>query len=78
MGRWSCSQATTDLARDVLAEGVDFVDLGEHRLRDLVRAEHVFQVSAPGLVGEFAPLASLDAFPGNSAVAGEFVHRPGA
>ena len=50
---------------DVLAEGVDFVDLGEHRLRDLSRAERVFQVCAPGLVGAFAPLASLDAFPGN-------------
>ena len=35
-GQVVCSQATTDLARDVLAEGVDFVDLGEHRLRDLV------------------------------------------
>jgi class 3 adenylate cyclase len=64
-GQVVCSQATTDLAREVLAEGVDFVDLGEHRLRDLSRAEHVFQVCAPGLAGEFAPLASLDAFPGN-------------
>jgi predicted ATPase/class 3 adenylate cyclase len=64
-GQVVCSQATTDLARDMLAEGVDFVDLGEHRLRDLSRAERVFQVSAPGLVGAFAPLASLDAFPGN-------------
>jgi predicted ATPase/class 3 adenylate cyclase len=64
-GQVVCSQATTDLAREVLTEGVDFVDLGEHRLRDLSRAEHVFQVCAPGLVGEFAPLASLDAFPGN-------------
>jgi predicted ATPase/class 3 adenylate cyclase len=64
-GQVVCSQATTDLARDVLAEGVDFVDLGEHRLRDLTRAERVFQVSAPGLVGEFAALTSVDAFPGN-------------
>ena len=65
-GQVVCSQATTDLARDVLADGVDFVDLGEHRLRDLSRAEHVFQVCAPGLAGEIArALASLDAFPGN-------------
>ena len=64
-GQVVCSQATTDLARDVLAEGVDFVDLGEHRLRDLSRAERVFQVCAPGLVGDFAALTSVDAFPGN-------------
>jgi len=49
-GQVVCSQATTDLAREVLGEGVDFVDLGEHRLRDLSRAERVFQVCAPGLV----------------------------
>ena len=47
-----------------LAEGVAFVDLGEHRLRDLSRPERVFQVSASGLQGQFGPLASVDAFPG--------------
>jgi len=64
-GQVVCSQATTDLARDVLAEGVGFVDLGEHRLRDLSRAERVFQVNATGLGSEFAALTSIDAFPGN-------------
>ena len=54
-----------DLARDVVAEGVDFVDLGEHRLRDLSRAERVFQVCAPGLGSAFPALTSVDAFPGN-------------
>ena len=77
-GQVVCSQATTDLARDVVAEGVDFVDLGEHRLRDLSRAERVFQVNAPGLVGEFAPLRVAGCVPEQSAVAGEFVHRAGA
>jgi predicted ATPase/class 3 adenylate cyclase len=64
-GQIVCSQATADLARDVLSEGVDFVDLGEHRLRDLTRAERVFQIGAPGLGSVFARLASVDAFPGN-------------
>jgi predicted ATPase/class 3 adenylate cyclase len=64
-GQVVCSQATTDLARDVMGEGVDFVDLGEHRLRDLSRAERVFQVCAPGLESAFSPLRSVDAFPGN-------------
>ena len=60
-----CSQATADLARDSVAEGMDLVDLGEHRLRDLSRAERVFQVGAPGLRGDFAALTSVDSFPGN-------------
>ncbi len=64
-GQVVCSQATADLARDALPEGVGLGDLGEHRLRDLSRAERVFQVNAPTLRGEFAPLRSLDAFPGN-------------
>jgi predicted ATPase/class 3 adenylate cyclase len=64
-GQIVCSQATADLARDVLAEGVTLVDLGEHRLRDLSRPERVFQVGAAGLERQFAPLASVDSFPGN-------------
>jgi predicted ATPase/class 3 adenylate cyclase len=64
-GQVVCSHATADLARDELAEDVGFVDLGEHRLRDLSRAEQVFQVSAPGLLSDFPSLTSLDAFPGN-------------
>jgi predicted ATPase/class 3 adenylate cyclase len=64
-GQIVCSQATADLARDVLVGEVKLLDLGEHRLRDLSRAERVFQVDAPGLESEFAPLVSLDAFPGN-------------
>ena len=64
-GQIVCSQATADLARDALVEGVVLVDLGEHRLRDLSRPERLFQVNAPGLAGTFAPLRSLDAFPSN-------------
>src|SRR3954451_719023 len=64
-GQVVCSHATEDLARDELPEGVGFVDLGEHRLRDLSRAEQVFQVRAAGLLSDFPSLTSLDAFPGN-------------
>ena len=64
-GQIVCSEATADLARDVLGEGVTLVDLGEHRLRDLSRAERVFQVTTSGLTATFGPLLSLDAFPGN-------------
>jgi len=56
-GQVVCSQATADLAREVLDDGVDFVDLGEHRLRDLSRAERVFKICSPGLATEFAALS---------------------
>jgi predicted ATPase/class 3 adenylate cyclase len=64
-GQIVCSGATEGLVRDDLPPGVELVDLGEHRLRDLARAEHLFQIRAPGLPFEFPPLQSLDAFPGN-------------
>ena len=48
-----------------LVEAVDFVDLGEHRLKDLTGAEHLFQVRAEGLPSEFPPLGALDARRGN-------------
>jgi predicted ATPase len=34
-------------------------------LRDLARAERVFQLAAPGLVDDFPPPRSVDAYPGN-------------
>jgi predicted ATPase/class 3 adenylate cyclase len=59
------SHATEELVRDAVTDGVALRDLGEQRLRDLSRAERVFQVEAPGLRSDFPPLRSLDAFPGN-------------
>jgi class 3 adenylate cyclase len=64
-GQIVCSQATADLARDALPSGFEFVDLGEHRLRDMSRSERVFQVRAPGLIATFSPLRSVDASPNN-------------
>jgi predicted ATPase/class 3 adenylate cyclase len=40
-------------------------DLGSHRLKDLGRAETIFQVTTSGLASDFAPLTSLDAHPNN-------------
>jgi predicted ATPase/class 3 adenylate cyclase len=68
-GQVVVSQATADLARDALPRGYELVDLGEHRLRDLSRAEHLFQVGAGGLQRDFPRLRSLDAFPGNLPIA---------
>jgi predicted ATPase/class 3 adenylate cyclase len=48
-----------------LLSGVDLVDLGRRRLRDLPNPVEVFQVRAAGLRTEFPPLRTLDATPGN-------------
>ena len=48
-----------------LLSGVDLVDLGSRRLRDLSTPVGVFQVSAPGLRTDFPALRALDASPGN-------------
>jgi len=67
-GQVVCSGVTAGL---VDAE-VGFVDLGEHRLRDLDRPIHVFQVGD----GSFAALRSLDVLPGNlPQLASSFVGR---
>jgi predicted ATPase len=49
----------------VLISGVDLVDLGPRRLRDLPTPIGVFQVRAAGLRTEFPTLRALDASPGN-------------
>ena len=49
----------------VLLSGVDLLDLGPRRLRDLPTAVGVFQVRAAGLRTEFPALRALDASPGN-------------
>jgi predicted ATPase/class 3 adenylate cyclase len=64
-GQILVSLSTEELLSDDEREGITLVDLGEHRLRDLSRPDRVFQVRAPGLVVDFPPIRSLDAFPGN-------------
>ena len=49
----------------VLLSGVDLLDLGPRRLRDVPMPVGVFQVRAAGLRTEFPPLRALDASPGN-------------
>ena len=48
-----------------LLSGVDLIDLGPRRLRDLPTAVGLFQVRAAGLRTDFPPLRALDASPGN-------------
>ena len=49
----------------VLLTGVDLLDLGPRRLRDLPTPVGVFQVRAPGLRTDFPALRALDVSPGN-------------
>jgi class 3 adenylate cyclase len=48
-----------------LLSGVDLLDLGPRRLRDVPTPVGVFQVRAEGLRAEFPPLRALDTTPGN-------------
>ena len=48
-----------------LLSGVDLLDLGPRRLRDVPMPVGVFQVRAPDLRTEFPPLRALDTTPGN-------------
>ena len=54
------SRATRDLVADGLPLGASWRDLGTHRLKDLGRPEHVFQLCHVDLPDSFAPLAGLD------------------
>lgn len=62
-GQLVVSGSTAELVRDALPSGIELLDLGEHRLRDLQAEMHVFQVAAPGLATAFPPLQSIDALP---------------
>ena len=58
-GQVVLSDASRALADGSLPDGAELQHLGEHRLKDLDRAEHLFQLVAPGLRIEFPPLHSL-------------------
>jgi predicted ATPase/class 3 adenylate cyclase len=58
-GQVLLSNVTMELSRDGLPVEFEMVDLGEHRMRDLSRIEHVFQLRADGLQRTFPSLASL-------------------
>jgi predicted ATPase/class 3 adenylate cyclase len=64
-GQILLSLATEELVRDHLPGGIALRDMGERRLKDLIRPERVFQVIAPDLRAEFPPLRTLDARPNN-------------
>ena len=59
-GQVLVSGATWQLLAARLPRGIGLEDLGEHHLKDLGRADRVFQVTGPGLAGGFGPLRSRE------------------
>jgi predicted ATPase/class 3 adenylate cyclase len=54
------SEAARALAESALPPSCDLLDLGSHRLRDLLQPEHIYQLLGPGLVVDFPALKSLN------------------
>ena len=67
-GQVLLSEAARGLVEDALPEGATLRDLGAHRLKDLQRPEHLFQLvlgGLPGMAADFPLLPTLDAHPHN-------------
>ncbi len=59
------SLASAELLRDHLPKDASLRDLGEHRLKDLDRPEHIYQLAVPDLPSDFPPLKTLGNLPHN-------------
>src|SRR5207244_6898857 len=64
-GQIVLSKPAVDSLRDALPASAKLIDLGEHRLKDLIRPARIFQYVEPGLREEFPLLRSLSAFAHN-------------
>ena len=64
-GQVLLSEVTRELVRDSLPRNTELVDLGERRLKDLLRPEHLYQLNTLGLPSNFPPLNTVDVFPNN-------------
>ncbi len=58
-------QILLDSATAELLTGIDLVDLGSRRLRDIAKPVNLFQVRASGLPSDFPPVKTLDPIRGN-------------
>ncbi len=64
-GQVLLSAAVAAILVDQLPYEVSLRDIGEHRLKDLQRPEHIFQLIYPGLPVDFPTIASLNRRPNN-------------
>ncbi len=60
-GQVLLSVATQELLRDSLPASISLRDMGDRRLKDLIRPERVYQMVALDLPADFPPLRTLDA-----------------
>jgi len=75
-GQTLLSDATYQLVRDQVPDGLAVVDMGDHGLKDLMRPEHVYQLNVDALPSMFPPLLSLNSVANNLPVQlTEFVGR---
>jgi len=68
-GQVLCSLVSHQLAIDTIGLGFSFKGLGAHRLKDLARAEEIYQLIGDGLAASFPPLRTPDIVPNNLPVA---------
>ena len=52
-GQVLLSLPTAEFVRDVLPPKATLEDLGDHRLKDLIRSEHIYQLNVPDLPSDF-------------------------
>ena len=64
-GQILMSEATRSLVESSLPAGLSVRDMGTHRLKDLARPEHLFQLVVEGAPDVFPPLRTLESTPNN-------------
>ena len=64
-GQILLSGATRELIQDALPAKTELLDLGEKRLKDLLRPVHLYQLTTSGLSATFPPIKTLDSFQNN-------------
>ena len=64
-GQILISGVTAEIIREQLPADIALQDLGEHRLKDLIRPERLYQLNAADLTKDFPALKSLNIFPNN-------------
>jgi predicted ATPase/class 3 adenylate cyclase len=64
-GQILLTAAAYELVRDHLPAAVELRDLGERRLKDLARPEHIWEAWEPSAPRDFPPLKTLDWRPNN-------------
>jgi predicted ATPase/class 3 adenylate cyclase len=64
-GQILLSRIAVELLEDEPLDAISFKSLGSHRLRNLDRPEHLYQVVVPDLPDSFPPPRSMEALPNN-------------